>query len=804
MSTKYYLTKPINLKEVNIRALASKDYLVLVLTNPEDTDRYSKFSNAVKYDLDKAEEIISYTKNSLNEKGIKLDNDEIQLLLDDLRAIVTNEETVVTDGFSKEFNKILAYARAKIDNEYSKSKDKTNDNLTGAINNSMTSLMDFLIENYNKELYELANTEEKELVIDYQLLFNHYDENINNFSEKLILTPETQINFIERAVKGLNPYFRDLDINVRFRNLDITPLKEADSNKIGNLIQVKGVVKGLGLHQTKINTAVYECNGCMRYHTVKQNMNNNKLISPSMCSECGGRSFRLVEEESKYTDVRELILEEATEDLTNNSNPRRIKVQLLNDLIYKVNTGDRVNVTGVLTAVKSNKKEDNGLLNFLIRANHIENAEEEEIIITNEDRERIKAIAERPDNLKLLTNSVTRFSIDYEVILSLLCAIVRGVKELDIATGELTLRDAINILIVTPPAFGKTKLIKRILKLSERSLLVNGAMSSGVGLVGAVVKDTITGNPMIELGALPLANGGLVGLDEFDKLDLEESKKLLQVLEDGEDTIAKAGIVEKIKADTGVIGLCNPKYGDFDTYKSIKDQVKVYPPLLSRQDLTFVIEEKPDTAKAINNANIILGIEEATEETEVIDNDLLKKYLTEARNLNPIMNKDEKLFLRDYYMKSRDKTREEDNDILIKIDNRTLASLKRLSYAIAKLNLHNEVTRDDCIEAIRLKNYSLKSAGLDPNTGEVDIARVMGTSDLTEKNNRNLILKVIKDWIEDTDNLDYEYIYKSKLKQLMTTEHNMGKSTFYNVFKQLKNNGDIIEDKDKIYLAEKH
>ena len=168
------------------------------------------------------------------------------------------------------------------------------------------------------------------------------------------------------------------------------------------------------------------------------------------------------------------------------------------------------------------------------------------------------------------------------------------------------------------------------------------------------------------------------------------------------------------------------------------------------------------------------------------------------------MNKDEKLFLRDYYMKSRDKTREEDNDILIKIDNRTLASLKRLSYAIAKLNLHKEVTRDDCIEAIRLKNYSLKSAGLDPNTGEVDIARVMGTSDLTEKNNRNLILKVIKDWIEDTDNLDYEYIYKSKLKQLMTTEHNMGKSTFYNVFKQLKNNGDIIEDKDKIYLAEKH
>lgn len=93
------------------------------------------------------------------------------------------------------------------------------------------------------------------------------------------------------------------NINIRFKNLtNIIPLKNLNSDYVGSFVSYEGIIEKIKEPLPQIKSAVFECRGCMRLHEIEQTSGDH-IIEPALCSECGGRSFRLLQEESRYINT---------------------------------------------------------------------------------------------------------------------------------------------------------------------------------------------------------------------------------------------------------------------------------------------------------------------------------------------------------------------------------------------------------------------------------------------------------------------------------------------------------------------
>ena len=71
-------------------------------------------------------------------------------------------------------------------------------------------------------------------------------------------------------------------------------------------------------------------------------------------------------------------------------------------------------------------------------------------------------------------------------------------------------------------------------------------------------------------------------------------------------SVAKAGITATLKSRCALLGAANPKYGRFDMYGDIADQINMPPSLLSRFDLIFIMTDQPEQKRDLAIAEHIL------------------------------------------------------------------------------------------------------------------------------------------------------------------------------------------------------
>ena len=656
------------------------------------------------------------------------------------------------------------------------------DTITEKSKTSVAKFEDFFSTEYKGAIFEaLEKYPDKRSVVVNYLQLEMFDPDL---ADLLIEKPEEVIKASQKAIKNIDTTRKNADLQVRFENLtNNIPLRELRSKYIGKFVAVDGIIRKTNEIRPRIINAMFECRSCMRLHEVPQK--SNMISEPALCNDCGGRSFRLLQEESEFLDTQTTKLQEPLENLSGGEQPRQINVVLEDDLVDNVTPGDIIRITGTLKTVRDEKTK---LFKNYIYCNYIEALEQEfeELQISEEDEEKIKELAKDPDVYNKIINSTAPSIQGYrEVKEAIALQLFGGVaKELE---DKTRIRGDVHILIVGDPGIGKSQMLKYVSKLAPRGIYTSGKGTSGVGLTAAAVKDDL-GGWSLEAGALVLGDRGNVCVDELDKMRSEDRSAIHEALEQQTISIAKAGIMATLNSRCAMLAAANPKFGRFDRYKSIAEQINLPSPILSRFDLIFVVEDKPNAEKDKKLAKHILNIHKNAEIPFEIDPELLRKYIAYARKqVKPKLTNGAIEVLQEFYVGMRSSA--DDDDSPVPITARQLEALVRLSEANCKIRLGKKVTDIDAKRAIKLQQECMKQVGLDPETGKVDIDKVEGRTPKSERDKARVLLDIIKE-------LSDEYggrVPVSILTDEMSDRYNVSEEKVEQIITKLKQQGLVFE-----------
>ncbi|MBE6495316.1 MAG: minichromosome maintenance protein MCM [Methanobrevibacter thaueri] len=664
-------------------------------------------------------------------------------------------------------------------------------NSTNKTQTSTAKFEEFFATSYKDDVFKILEKypDERSLNVNYQSL-EMFDPDL---ADLLIEKPEEVIEAAQIAIKNIDPLVKDADINIRFENMsNIVALKDLLSKYIGTFVAADGIVRKTDEIRPRIETGVFECRGCMRLHEVEQTSGNH-IVEPSLCSECGGRSFRLLQEESKYIDTQTARMQEPLENLSGGTEPKQMLMILEDDLVDKLNPGDKVRITGTL---KTFREERSGKFKNYIYVNHIEPLEQEfeELHLSEEDEEKIIELSQDPHIYDKIIASTAPSIKGYRDVKEAIALQLFGgaAKQLE---DETKLRGDIHILIVGDPGIGKSQILKYVSRLAPRSIYTSGKGTSGAGLTAAAVRDEL-GGWSLEAGALVLGDQGNVCVDELDKMRSEDRSALHEALEQQTVSIAKAGIMATLNSRCSVLAAANPKFGRFDRYKVLAEQIDLPAPIISRFDLIFVIEDIPSTERDSELADHILKTHQYNTIEYEIEPDLLRKYIAYARkNVNPQLTDEANEVLKEFYVSTRNSDPEDQG--AVPITARQLEAIIRLSEASAKIKLKDYVEKEDAEKAVRLQRACLEDVGIDPETGKIDVGAL---GEGTVKTDRDKIQRVT----EEIKLLEEEYAGNAPMNVLlsnMSEKYNLSEDKTEEIVRKLVQKGAIYEPQTGYYRS---
>lgn len=658
----------------------------------------------------------------------------------------------------------------------------------------------FFWERYKSNLMEVANSypEIKSLNVD----FSDVDKFDPKLADKILERPEELVKTAEDAISELELSIdEEYSINVRFFNLPDSRkinIRDIRSSHLGKLITVDGIVKSASEVRPEASRVTFQCPECGKDIVMIQD--SKKIKKPRMCDDptCGGRGhFKKIDE--SLIDIQRVKVQEPPEDIIGGEQPSELYIVLSEDLTSpesrkKVMPGNRINVVGNLKKMPSNTRRGakSTRYDLFVHANHVKTVQREfeEIELTDEDIEKIKELSNDDDLYEKLIASMAPSIYGYEEIKeAILLQLFGGVAKKQ--PDGTKIRGNIHLFLVGDPAVGKSQLLRYVSNLSPKGRFVSGKKASGAGLTAAVVRDEFSGWTL-EAGAMILANNGIATVDEFDKMADEDVSAMLEGMEQGTVSVAKAGIVTTLRANTAVLAAANPKYGRFDKFKTLADQIDIGPVVLSRFDLKFPIRDIPDSERDSELADHVLESLTKPKRVEpIIEPDLIRKYVAYARtHCEPKPTDEAKELIKNFYTTWRSKYVDETSEMAVPLTPRQLEALIRLAEASAKVRLSKEVTAEDARRAIHLLEHALKSLGTEPETGQIDIDRVDVGISSAQRGKIHTILEIIDELTEELgkeipiDNI-YERAESKGIEKRDTTE----------LINKLKKKGDLFEPK---------
>jgi replicative DNA helicase Mcm len=574
------------------------------------------------------------------------------------------------------------------------------------------------------------------LLVDYI----DFDTFKPDLAKKITDDPDEMLEAFNKAVFSIlyeiHPdYAEEISNNIKVRIGNYTVqkgLREINAEAINKLIAVSGMVVRTSEVKPLAKKIGYRCLNCGEINDAQ--LKSLVLKKPLKCKQCSEKELEMDPDTSIFIDFQMVRLQELPEDLPAGHLPHYLEVTVIGDLVDQCRPGDRILLTGIVrieqeqlsqhvkTSLFKLRMEGNNIEYLGGRAGDKDNRTMERIEISNEDEKRIFALAKKSNSYDILISSYAPHIYGHEVIKEVILLLIVGsvTKILDDGSAR---RGDINVLLVGDPGTAKSEMLKFAAKIAPRGLYTSGRGTTAAGLTAAVLRDK-SGIMMLEAGAVVLGDQGLVCIDEFDKIKPEDRSALHEVMEQQTCSVAKGGIVATLNARTSILAAANPLYGKYDPFKNITENVNLPIPLLTRFDIVYVIRDTPEREKDNLIASHILEIHRDTERNSqsVIDTDIFSKYLAYSKNMEPKLTVEAIDKIRDYYMKMRNV----ESEGMITVTPRQLEGLVRLATARSKLLLKDYVDSEDAERAIYLIQTMLETAGVDVNTGKVDLGVLHG------------------------------------------------------------------------------
>lgn len=380
--------------------------------------------------------------------------------------------------------------------------------------------------------------------------------------------------------------------------------------------------------------------------------------------------------DTEYIDFQLLKIQECPDSIPTGEVPRTYQVCCERYLVDRLVPGSRVVITGVLT-IAERRAQPSDSIQRSIRTNYIvcysyslENAGSRRISsdFNAVDKSRFMEYSKDEKIYDKIATSMGEAIFGHEDIKKSIACLLFGGSAKHLPDGS-KLRGDINVLLLGDPSTAKSQFLKFVQKVAPIAVYTSGKGSSAAGLTAAIIKDPNTGEFQLEGGALVLADGGVVCIDEFDKMRPQDRVAIHEAMEQQTISVAKAGITTILNSRTSVLAAANPIFGRYDDVKKISDQIDLQTTILSRFDCIFIVRDIRNEESDKRLAKHIIGLHSRANVVSEYDKtgqgknlnvnlEELKNYIMYAKmNCTPKMNEEAAVTLQNLYIEDRKKVR---------------------------------------------------------------------------------------------------------------------------------------------------
>ncbi|ORX71359.1 MCM-domain-containing protein [Linderina pennispora] len=553
-----------------------------------------------------------------------------------------------------------------------------------------------------------------------------FDESL---SQKLVNSPLEILPLFELAARNsarkiVAPNTEGLEdvpeVQVTVRsNTNVVNIRELGSSYISKLVCVSGIVIGASSLTSKATQVLLQCRNCRNTKMVAVGGGFAGVQIPRVCDreqmpgqsdKCPLDPFEIVTDKCQFVDQQTLKVQEAPDLIPVGELPRHIVMSADRSLTNRVFPGSRVTITGIFTVYQS--KNVKGTSAVAIRQPYPAGNSFTKRIFTPEEEREMTALSRTPGIYEKFASSIAPSIYGNEDI-------KKSNRMSATLPDGMRLRGDINVLMLGDPGTAKSQLLKFVEKVSPISIYTSGKGSSAAGLTASVIKDPSTREFYLEGGAMVLADGGVVCIDEFDKMRDEDRVAIHEAMEQQTISIAKAGITTILNARSSVLAAANPLFGRYDDSKAPGENIDFQTTILSRFDMIFIVKDEHNEQRDQTIARHVMQVHANRKAVEVeggeLSLDTMRRYIAYCKDkCAPRLSEEAAEKLSSFFVAMRAQLwsmeRDSTERSVIPITVRQLEAVVRITESLAKMTLAPVAGVEHVDEAIRLFRMSTMDA----------------------------------------------------------------------------------------------